>query len=152
MSIRVENNQGAKIWSERLRRMSIRAEHARPFFQYEMIPDMERIEDQLFVSQGRRGGGSWKGLSPDYLRRKMRSGLDPRINIATGTMLASLVNEDMPYAVREITDFKLVFGSRAPGVEQSQKYRPVMKFTKYDRRRWAQWWAEYITMRFGKRV
>lgn len=144
---------GTKQWSDSLQGMALAARHPRPFFKEQLIPDMERIEQQLFASGGRRGGGSWAALKPETIARKVKAGNSPRINIATGTLLYTLEDSSAKAegAVRRIVGYRLDFGSRAPGAAQSQKYRPIIHFTKFDRRRWALLWARYI-VRFGRRV
>lgn len=140
---------GTKRWSSTLRGMAAATAHGRLFFEMEMIPDIERIEDAMFRAQGRRGGGSWRALSPETIATKARKAQDPRINIATGMLRESLVNRHAAGAVRIATNQRLVFGSTAAGARQSQRRRPVVRFTKFDRRRWARWWGQYIVRRGG---
>ena len=92
-----------------------------------------RIEGALFDSQGRRGGGSWRRDSQDWLLRKQREGLDPRINHATLALRNSLTMPDDPNQVMEITPFSMKFGSTLPYAATTQSNRPVIKFTPYDR-------------------
>jgi hypothetical protein len=135
---------GTEQVNEKFNAMGVRASNAAPFFTEVLIPDMERIEEQMFMSQGRRGGGSWKMLSPGRVKQKAAQGLDPRINIATFNLLQSLVDSEEPDAVRKVTGWKLTFGSVARGAVQSQKFRPIVRFTKFDRVRWARWLGEYV--------
>lgn len=143
--------QGYREIAVSRRNMAIAARRPRMFFKEFVIPDMERIEQQLFSSQGRRGGGSWAGLSSATIATKVRKNQDPRINIADGNLLYTLEDSDAPYAIRRIDGFSLFFGSKSPGAAQSQEHRPILKFTKFDHRRWAKWFVEYV-LRYGRRV
>lgn len=144
---------GFKRTEHALLTMQKAAFDAIPFWKGEVIPDMERIEHQVFNSQGRRGGGSWKFLSQETIDTKAREGLDPRINIATGAMMLSVTEGsefgDVPYAVREVTPTGVKFGTTAPGAAQSQQYRVFLRWTHFDTARWARWWTRYV-IRAGK--
>jgi hypothetical protein len=142
---------GFKRSAEVLGRMGLAASDAIPFWEMEIIPDLERIEFQVFKSQGRRGGGSWKFLSQETIQTKVRKGESPLINVATGMLLESLsVNKGFegelvsPYAIREVAPTFLTFGSSAPGAVQSQEHRPFLRVTRFDVARWSRWWARYI--------
>lgn len=140
---------GLKRAASVLEQMGLAAEDAIPFWEGEVIPDMERIEYQLFKSQGRRGGGSWKFLSQETIDTKVRKGESPLINVATGAMLTS-VSEGSgfagkpAFAVREVTPTWIKFGTTAPGSAQSQQFRPFLRWTRFDVARWARWWARYV--------
>jgi hypothetical protein len=90
------------------------------------------IEEATFRGQGRRGGGSWKQLTDAWLTRKLRNGLDPRINIATGALLASVTEEGAEGQIIEIDRTTLIFGSSLPQAGPSQKYRPFIKLLPND--------------------
>jgi len=134
-------------------KMGVAAGDAIPFWEDEVIPDVERIEYQMFKSQGRRGGGSWRFLQPETIAAKVRKGESPMINIATGALLTSVSEGsgfDKPeYAIREVTPAMLRFGSSAPGAAESQRERPFLRFTHFDRARWARWFVQYI-VRVGR--
>lgn len=132
-------------WETRLHGMRNRVLRPGIYLTKYVIPDMEHVEKQIFESQGRRGGGSWKRLDPEWVIRKIREGMSPEINIRSGQMLGALTNRDASHAIRRIVGGSLIFGSSATGTAQSQRFRPVMKFTKYDRQRWARLWLAYIT-------
>jgi hypothetical protein len=143
--------QGLKEWNDLLAGMSKRAIAPGPYLQEMIIPDIERIEEQMFLSQGRRGGGSWKRLTYPYMLKKIRLGQNTRINIAVGTMMDSLIKQT-DSSIRQIEGDLLTFGTYARGAAQSQKFRPIMRFTAYDRRRWGRLWLQYITQKTGIRV
>lgn len=135
---------GTEQWKQYLRSAAAKAAKPAPFLKHVIIPDMERVEEAMFQSQGRRGGGSWKFLADETIRTKAQKRQDPRINIATFAMIQSLVDPEDENAIRKVYAGRLTFGSTAPGIEQSQRFRPVIRFTKYDRARWARLWARYI--------
>lgn len=100
--------------------------------------DMMRVEDALFASQGRRGGGSWKPLAESTIRDK---GHDT-ILVETTDLLESLTREDAKYQIIHFGEASLEFGTERPGAGAHQKgrgvpRRPIFKFTKYDEDRWA---------------
>lgn len=120
----------------------------------EMLPVMARIaqnmyeiEAILFRSGGRRGGGSWKRLKPDTIRRK---GGDTRILIRTGEMRDSLSEPGHSQNILSLTNNSVLFGTEnifatyhtfgAGGLPR----RPVMKFAPYDHVRWNRWIAEFL--------
>lgn len=132
-----------------MEQMGVAASEGQAFWHDEIIPDLLRLEYQTFVSQGRRGGGSWRFLQPETIARKVSAGLDPRINIATGALMESVTkgwgSESEPeYAVREVGPTFLRFGTRAPGAAESQKFRPFLRITRFDRARWARMWVRYV--------
>lgn len=50
----------------------------------EVADDMMDTLDKIFSAQGRRGGGSWQGLSRYWAKYKEKQGWDPRILHAQG--------------------------------------------------------------------
>lgn len=92
-----------------------------------------KIEERIFDSEGRRGGGSWKQDSPDWLARKIRMGLDPRINHATLALRKSMTVPDADHQILEVGPHHLRIGSDLPYAAVSQRNRPFVKFTTRDR-------------------
>ena len=129
--------QGIKQAQLRFNRMGAAAVDMSPAFRRIAI-FMMAIEEEVFQSQGRRGGGSWKQLTPDWLERKAKLGWDPRINIARGDMMNSVTIWGAKGQRLDIWPDRMYFGSRLPQAEPSQKYRPFMKFTVADRERFTQ--------------
>lgn len=77
-----------------------------------LIGDVFRnAADKTFSSQGRRGGGSWKRLAPETIRRKARLGLDPRIEHATLLLRNSLTQKGHPQQVLTVHRDGIDFGS-----------------------------------------
>lgn len=94
---------------------------------------MMEIIARIFESQGRRGGGSWKRDSPEWLSAKVRMGLDPRIGYATHALFDSVTNPDDENQILEITPQSVSLGSRLPYAEAQNRERPFTKFTPRDR-------------------
>jgi phage gpG-like protein len=124
--------QGTREVATSFQRMGYAASHARPAFRTIALLIME-IMDRVFDSEGRRGGGSWKLDSVDWLERKMRMGLDPRINHATLALRDSVTVPGADGQIMEVTDRALYFGSDLPYAGVTQENRPFMKFTAGDR-------------------
>src|SRR5438132_10488716 len=111
---------GEKQVRTSFQRMGFAAANASPAFRSIANLIME-IEAQVFASQGRRGGGSWKRDTVDWLERKMRQRLDPRINIATGALMESVTEPGAEGQVLQITRNRLVFGSSLPYAAVTQR-------------------------------
>lgn len=101
--------------------------------------DMMAVTGRVFESQGRRGGGSWQRLSTQWLRRKERSGGDPRIGFFRHDLYESLtVPGDRNQFLQINAEIGTIrFGSRLPYAGAQQKHRPYLKFTPQDKRRWS---------------
>lgn len=101
--------------------------------------DMMRVEKAIFSSQGRRGGGSWKGLSDDTARRK-----DSNIILEdTGTLRRSVTELGAQYQILRISNLGVEFGTDRPwsfvhqfGSRTTPK-REFINFTARDQTRWA---------------
>jgi phage gpG-like protein len=132
-----------------LRGKSARWKYPRPALE-EMAQEMMRIESALFNSQGRRGGGSWKQLKPDTMRRKLFHDKDPRIMHESLRLRHSLTSRDDPENILDITEGSIRFGT---GVEYAAAHqegrgrmpaRPIVKFTKHDNARMARILADWV--------
>lgn len=118
--------------SKRFERMGAAAINLSPAW-VDILSLFFEIETATFESQGRRGGGSWKRDSPEWLARKLRKGLDPRINHATLALRRSMTEPGAPGQVIDIQPGYLKFGSSLPEAEPSQRERPFIKITPFDR-------------------
>jgi phage gpG-like protein len=123
---------GTKQVATRFNRMGAASQDARPAFRTiaEMLFAITRT---TFESQGRRGGGSWRRDSPEWLARKIRGGLDPRIGYATHSLVKSVTEPGAPGQVLVIRRNKILFGSRLPYAAAQQRQRPFIKLTAADR-------------------
>ena len=137
--------QGIEQASRRFNRMGAAAIDLAPVWE-EILQYFFYIEDATFQSQGRRGGGSWAQDSDEWLARKAREGLDPRINFATWALYDSMTLEGAPGQVVEITPDALRFGSDLPQAGPSQRYRAFIKLTVEDRQVMAKLIGEYFLL------
>jgi phage virion morphogenesis protein len=108
---------------------------------------MSQIADYLmqitatqFDSQGRRGGGSWRRLTPEYQKRKAREGKDPRILHATGVLRKSVTKRRARGQILVINKDSLQFGSNIEYAAVHQRgggrgipARPYLKILPRDR-------------------
>lgn len=121
-------NQGATVAVETLEPMT------------EIVLDMMRASLALFNSGGRRGGGSWKRLKEDTIRRKGSE----IILVKTGDLKRSLTEPGAPYQIVNITRDTVEFGTDHPWAEVHHKgtkdgripARPIIKFTARDDTKW----------------
>lgn len=119
-----------------------------------ILTKMMSIEDHVFSSQGRRGGGSWKRLTIEWLRRKHHAGLDTRILHMKGDLRRSLTERGSKYQIYEVTSSSLKFGSSRPGAQAHQEglghmpKRPFIKFTVRDRAEFRRILSRHITEPF----
>jgi hypothetical protein len=123
---------GVKAVATKFTRLGEAAVDVRPAFMT-ITELIFAIEAQVFNGQGRRGGGSWKRDTPEWLAQKTRLGLDPRINHATGALRRSVTEHGAEGQVHEMTPHSLIFGSSLPQAEPSQKNRPFFDFIPSDR-------------------
>lgn len=92
-----------------------------------------QIIGQTFESQGRRGGGSWPQITEEWLRRKQRTGLDPRIGHATHALRESVSIWGAEHQIREVGPNIAKLGSELPYADTQQRHRPFIKLTKTDK-------------------
>jgi len=123
---------GIKQAQTRFERMGYAAFHAEPVME-RVITEFRRIIDMTFQSQGRRGGGSWAQDSEEWLARKLRMNLDPRIGLATGALRRSYVVPDDENEDKEVGPNFARLGSLLEYAEVQQEHRPYIKLTKYDK-------------------
>lgn len=130
----VVRSQGAKQVAVKFTRMGEAAVAARPAMEAVAILMMKAL-GMTFESQGRRGGGSWKRDTPEWLTRKLRNHLDPRIGHATLALRNSVSIPGAPHQDLLVTDTLVHLSSDLPYARTEQRHRPFVKFTIYDRMR-----------------
>lgn len=123
---------GTKRVATKFSRLGASAIDARPIMR-SVAEIIFAIEEATFEGQGRRGGGSWKRDTTDWLTRKIRNGLDPRINHATLALRKSMTVPGSAGQILEISRNSLIVGSDLPQAGPSQRERPFVKFTSSDR-------------------
>lgn len=100
--------------------------------------DMMRIEKIVFSSQGRRGGGQWKKLKPETVKRKGSN----VILVDTGTLETSLTEPNAKFQILNTTRSGLEFGTSDPVAvfhdegRGNNPRRPLFKFVAGDQKRW----------------
>lgn len=123
---------GIKQVNTKFERMGYAAVHAEPAME-SVATLMMRIFAQIFNSQGRRGGGSWRRDTMEWLERKQRLGLDPRINHASQALRRSLTERGAEHQTLEITPFSVDLGTDLEYAAAVNRVRPFVKFGQRDR-------------------
>jgi phage gpG-like protein len=140
---------GDKVVEYNLRRMGRAAIRARPAMR-KIAEMLLVIEGKIFEGQGRRGGGSWAQLTEEWLMKKIRMGLDPRINIATGALMKSMSEPEAPHQLLHIGDTRVLLGSSLPYAETAERHRPYSRLTQGDQIAMGLIVLEHITSKFYK--
>lgn len=123
---------GIKQVNTKFERMGIASIDAKPAM--ETVADlMFKIFYQIFESQGRRGGGSWKRDSTEWLLRKQRAGLDPRIGHASLALRRAMSIRGEANQNLEVTHNLVHLSTDLPYAATEQRHRPFIKFTKRDK-------------------
>jgi len=134
-----------------------------------IVADMMRAERATFYAQGRRGGGSWKPLKPDTIRKKgvgyqniLRTDLaNPGYSKIEGsnsvdTLFRSLTRPGAQYQILNVTNTSIRFGTDRPyaGAHQHGSWlrfipaRPFMTFLPSDQERWSRMISEHLMAPF----
>jgi phage gpG-like protein len=124
----------AKRISTRFERTGLAAIHAEPAME-SLAELMFRIFSATFDSQGRRGGGSWRRDTAEWMSRKLRLGLDPNINQASLALRNAFTIRDAPHQELHITPTTVNLSTDLPYAAVTQRNRPFVKFTTGDRLR-----------------
>lgn len=117
----------------------------------EIVADMMRTEIAVFASEGRRGGGSWKKLKEDTVRKKGNTellrtrGAKPKYSRpGNDALFKSVTVPGAKFQIVRITNNIVEFGTDAPHADAMQHgapsknipARPFFKFTVHDVERW----------------
>lgn len=113
-------------------RLSAAAEDTRPVM-VDVAAIMMAALGKQFESGGRRGGGSWKSLTVEWLTRKQRMNLDPRIGFATHRLFKSVTEVGAEGQTLEIGDNFVHLETTLPYARTQQEHRPFARFTAGDR-------------------
>src|SRR5215467_9037508 len=138
--------------SMRLYGTVIAAQNIKPALE-DIYVDMIRVEGIIFDSQGRRGGGSWKRLKEETIRKKGSTRLlftaDANYHYkelkGPDLLAKSMTERGAQYQVLHTDKSHIVFGTDRPyaAVHQRGKAsrgipaRPFLRFLPVDERRWA---------------
>jgi phage gpG-like protein len=106
--------------------------------------DMFRVTKVQFESQGRRGGGSWRGLTEAWALRKEVLGRDPRILYSQHKLIKSWTERSSRNMRSRVTKDRIDLQSSLvyAGVhqfgysERNIPERPYIKFVRGDHERW----------------
>jgi phage gpG-like protein len=104
----------------------------------EIAGDMLRTTEIVFTSRGKRGGGSWKKLSPNTVRRW---GPHPILEL-TSTLRDSVTVPGAPYQILEVSNDFIEFGTEVESAGFQQEgtrkmpARPFLRFIPADFTRW----------------
>lgn len=121
-----------KVVETKFAMMGRNAVNAKPAL--EKVADyMMDVIDKNFKSQGRRGGGSWRRISPGWKARKMREGLDPRIGHATLALRKSMTKRDAPEQILTVGRTRVSLGTKLPYAATQQRNRPFVYTLAEDR-------------------
>jgi len=123
---------GIKEAITRFERMGVAAFAAEPAMEA-ILRRLMRIIGQTFESEGRRGGGSWKQDTEEWLLRKQRDNLDPRIGHATLALRNSVSVWGAEHQIRDVGPQHAKLGSNLEYADTSQRHRPFIKLTKADK-------------------
>ena len=138
-------------------RMAKDMEDARPAFEKVAEYLMEITETQ-FDSQGRRGGGSWKFLTPAWLRYKQLKGYDTRILHKFGILRRSVTRQHAEGQVLHIKKEEIEFGSELEYAARHQfgyaqtPARPYLKILRSDEKKITDIVAKHIMRAWRKGV
>lgn len=117
--------------------------------------DLFAIERSQFVSNGRRGGGSWAPLKPDTIKRKGNA----RILVEDRGLVDSVTHRDAEFQILEVQNTELIFGTSRPwawthqGPSRAREDLPVRQFIKIlptDVNRWAGMIARHLVRPFKR--
>jgi phage gpG-like protein len=123
---------GIKQVQTKFTRMGEAAIAAQPAL-YSVADLMMGFIDRTFASEGRRGGGSWKQLTTDWLMRKTREGMDPRIGQATQALRRAFTQRGDSHQILEVTNTRINLTTDLPYAGTQQRHRPFIKLTTTDR-------------------
>lgn len=134
---------GVQTVRRQLLRGAAAAANMRPAL-WEIREDIFRIIRINFISQGRRGGGSWKQLDPRTAAAKARRGQDPRILIATGKLMDSFTRRGSRYMRSAVNKDRIYLDTTLPYADTHQygdqsrgiPTRPFIRFLPQDKKRW----------------
>jgi phage virion morphogenesis protein len=151
MRLSISGSEEIRLQALRFRGMAARATNLLPV--NERIADyLMNMIDQTFKSQGRRGGGSWKELTPDWKDRKAKQGKDLRILYYNGKLRLSLTQRENDNQILVVTNDEVSIGSTLPYARRHQKgdtkgnipARPYIKILRTDRQNVSDMVAKYI--------
>lgn len=98
--------------------------------------DVLRSIGATFSSQGRRYGGSWRAISPKWLKWKIDHGKDPRILHMNGTLRAAFSERGAEHQILNVTMTGISLRSDLKYDRRQNEARPFVNFYPQDQKRW----------------
>lgn len=143
--------QGVKRVETRFNRMGAAAADARPALS-RVADYIFRMEAALFRSQGRRGGGSWRQVTEEWMDRKMKNPqtADARILHGSGLLRRAASVRGAAHQTLEIDRDRLNYGVNLPYARAHLEgrghmpRRPWIKVTKRDRQAMAKMVQDHL--------
>lgn len=115
--------------------------------------DLMRVTEINWLSENRRGGGSWKALSPAYEEAKIAGGYDMRMMVRTNTLLPSMTIRGAEFQDLEVGNNEISLDTTVPYAEEAGAARPFNEgVIPSDRDRWARWIAESVAEAMSGRI
>lgn len=117
---------------------------------HEIELDMFRIEEIVFSSGGRRGGGSWKKLSDSTIKKKG----DTKILRDTDALFHSVTRPGAEFQILDVTNGGILFGTDRPWAMLQQTgnahvpARPFLRFLPSDIDRWCKLLLAHVVKPF----
>lgn len=146
----VVNIQGADRVHADIKGMARRVVFTKPAMA-EVGVELMRITDATFRTEGRRGGGRWKELSPKWRARKERISSGQRMLVLTGALQSSLTEAGDPNMLLEVSRDRVLFGSKLPYANTQNRVRQFTKMTYSDRTRISSIVSRYVLGRSHRR-
>jgi len=156
----IDVNDSIHRESLRLEKSAALTKDMQPVFE-RIFLDMLHVEERVFSAQGRRGGGSWRPLLDDTVRKKgmteifYTKGAKPKYSMFGGdTLVRSLTVPDAKFQERLVTNEGIIFGTSVPYASflhegtRKHKARPFIRFIPSDWARWAEWIGAWTTEPF----
>jgi phage gpG-like protein len=156
--IHIEDYDSIQKEVKRLEKMKNAPRYMAPVMN-KILVDMARATGELIKSEGRRGGGSFKRLKPETIKKKgnkrilYTSGSSEGYSTLGGSALVHSVTYKTGgrFAVREHDQRSVTFGTTHPYADVHQEgggrnipARPFILFTEYDINRWKRWMLAHL--------
>lgn len=140
---------GEEKVARRIMRVGDRGYDMRPVLEL-ISDDWDRIADDQFETEGRRGGRRWHGLSDARIKQKAAKNLDPRILHATLVLRRSMTKRGAKGSIRRIGPHDLLRGTSIFYAQYHHEgtarlpIRPIYVFKHSDRAAWHDVMTDFV--------